>query len=127
MTEHIAAMESECARLTRNFADYVAGKVTLKDIHARDGHLALALETDLQHILAAGMVGMLGDAMNYVEMRLRDADGKEYLLTVQRGERPTPHELRRSAEAERDALTAELAHCRNAATSALAHVTPSRP
>ena len=120
---HLAALEDDCARVPRNVADYVAGKATLQDIHARDGRLTLSLNTDLQHVLAAGMVQMLGDAMNYVEMHLRDADGKEYILTAQRGERPTPHALRKMAEAQRDALEAELAQCRALATP----TTPSRP
>jgi len=46
------------------------------------------------------------EAINYVEFTVTAAtDGRpKYVVTVQRHDKPTPHELRRIAEAERDAL-----------------------
>lgn len=50
------------------------------------------------------------DAPNYLEMRLQSHvdPGKQYALILCRPGRPSPHELRRQAEAERDILSAAL-------------------
>lgn len=59
---------------------------------------------------------MLGDAPNYsetpVEFEVKAAESPEsyvYVLTVQRAEKPTPHQMRERAEAERDAALARVA------------------
>ena len=63
----------------------------------------------LQHIIGAEMALILDEnkAVNYVDFTC-GLRGKEYILTVQRKEGRTPHELRREAEAEVERLRAQL-------------------
>lgn len=81
--------------------------VFVKDVDVRNG-LRLELETGVSPIIGDGICRMLGDAENYVEMQVMASDKKMYILTAQRFAKPTPHELRRKAEAENTALLAEL-------------------
>lgn len=61
-----------------------------------------------QHL--AGIFETTDGAVNYIEQRMEQADPTRpgYLLTMQRMERPTPHGLRRAAEARADAAEARL-------------------
>lgn len=54
----------------------------------------------------AQMLGKGGDGpiANYTETRVHDAELGELVLTLQRSAGKTPHELRRTAEAQRDGL-----------------------
>jgi hypothetical protein len=63
-------------------------------------------------VLAESFKRTLGDATNYVQQTLEDCDGNSYLVTVQRATGKSPHALRREAEAERDALRAEVERLR---------------
>lgn len=49
---------------------------------------------------------------NYCEMTAKSIDGVDVVITYQRMDRKTPHQLRVEAEAERDQLRAELAKAR---------------
>lgn len=66
----------------------------------------LTLSKEVMAMLAGAAMAMLDEtgAENYVEMGLRDPKSlKETLLTIQRYERPTPHDLRvRAEEAAKD-------------------------
>lgn len=50
-------------------------------------------------VLAAEARLLLAQAINYVECYLRDSDG-ELVLTIQKREGKTPHEMRKAAEAQ---------------------------
>jgi len=76
----------------------------------KDGALDVEMTEDEAHntitIMADAMAKMLGDADNYIEFvatpgKLSKLRGS-YVITVGRGGRPTPHELRVQAENERD-------------------------
>ena len=100
--------EGMARKAVEDFGDLVAGRASLKDIAVRNGALNASVETEIGPVIASLVITMLGDADNYVEMRVRDPQTlKEYVVTALRGEGKTPHELRREAEARVAALTAE--------------------
>jgi hypothetical protein len=59
--------------------------------------------------IADSMRSMLDEhnAPNYVEMELRASDGKQYIMTLQRKGKITPHEARVAAEEALEALKRE--------------------
>lgn len=75
----------------------------IKRMNFEDGILEMDI-VDAQNtmvIFAASMRKCLDGAENYVEMSIHDKERScEYLLTLQRKWKPTPHELRKSAEQE---------------------------
>lgn len=78
------------------------------------------MDIDSAHEITAAFVAaartMLGDAPNYSETPIKHevkvAESPEsyiYVLTVQRAEKPTPHQMRQRAEKERDEVREALA------------------
>lgn len=100
-------------------AEILVDGTMMRSLTIRDGvaTLELAEATELVTIFAAGMRGCLSGngASNYVEMEMTDrVNGDAFTVTVQRRERPTPHEFRQQAEARVAELTAELEESQNA-------------
>lgn len=111
-------------------AEILSDGTMMKALTVKDGEVCLELDpaNDMLKVWVAAMRGILHGhgAENYVEhemhapavsMDLRDSDTPHdsYTVTVQRRERPTPHEFRLRAEArvaavlsECDALEAEV-------------------
>ena len=92
-------------------AEELADQTRLRSMEFRDGKLHLELEP--AHEIACALVAsartILDDAENYTELTFEASDGGErYVLTLQRPGKLTPHEARVQAEAERDALRAQL-------------------
>lgn len=84
-------------------AEILVDGTMMRSLTIKDGvaTLELAEATEMVRIFAAGMRGCLDGhgASNYVEMEMTDgATGDAYIVTVQRQQRPTPHEFRRQAE-----------------------------
>jgi hypothetical protein len=89
----------------------IAGQTRLRELAYRDGTLHMELDAahEIMIALVAAARTILGDAQNYVEMELKSAESLDrFVLTIQRAGKLTPHEARLKAEAERDALRAEL-------------------
>ncbi len=108
-------------------AEILADGTMMKALTVKDGEICLDLEpaTDMLKLFVATMRGVLHGygAENYVEtemqapafsMDLRDADTPydSYTVTIQRRERPTPHEFRQKAEARVAELEEELRQLR---------------
>jgi hypothetical protein len=108
-------------------AEILADGTMLKALTVKDGEVFLDLEpaTEMLKVFVATMRGILHGygAENYVEtemqapaisMDLRDSDTPydSYTVTIQRRERPTPHEFRQKAEARVAELEAQLANAR---------------
>ncbi len=97
--------------------DIVDGRVSdlaFESFHVEKGAANLAAVGWPALMFAQSCVDLLDarDVVNYIEMQFRAPAGKELVCTVQRYERPTPHELRVKAEAERDESLATLARLR---------------
>lgn len=84
----------------------------------------ISLSHPMQASLVAGFADMLDQskAENYIEMRMTKGEQK-IVVTIQREEKPTPHELRKKAEAENVQLLTErmewrglLQNCADSAT-----------
>jgi len=86
---------------------------TLTEFVARNGEVRAEIGTALAGYLAANMAAFLDEhaAENYCEMVATNKNGKAIILRIQRAERPTPHELRKAAEADRDRLRSALEAC----------------
>lgn len=102
-----------CAVATgcRSLADMTPGLPVVTSFDVEDQSLrftvahrtAVAMAAALARLLDSGPEGK--PAVNYVEMQLSDdATGKQYICTVQRGERPSPHDFRKQAESKLDAM-----------------------
>ncbi|MFJ3923052.1 hypothetical protein [Streptomyces sp. NPDC090022] len=104
-------------------AEILVDGTMLRGLDIRDGVASLSLEpaTEILKIFVASMRGVLDGygAENYVEtemrapsvsMDLRSGDNPtdDYTVTIQRRQRPTPHEFRQRAERR---LAAVLAEC----------------
>lgn len=90
-------------------------QTSIRSMEIRAGRFNLDLETarEVTAEWVAVARAMLGDAPNYAETRVdftvKVAESPErYVVTFQRAEKPTPHELRQRAEAERDEATARV-------------------
>ena len=86
---------------------------TLKDMRLENGQLDLSLSGPAVERIAAVMAGHFRSlpAQNYIEMSLmeREPPNDRFVVSVQRMQGKSPHELRREAEAERDAAKRDLA------------------
>lgn len=104
LREQLTESEQARARAEAQFADCVADKVSVSSFNVDDGVATLKLHTDMALVIGESLRGLLdgANAANYVEMQMHASDGKQYIMTLRRGERPTPHELRLKAERERD-------------------------
>lgn len=103
--------EELAAESVERRAEELAEATRLRSMNFRDGKLELELESahEITTALVASARTILADAENYTELTFEvAADGERYVLTLQRPGKLTPHEARVKAEAERDALRAEL-------------------
>jgi hypothetical protein len=83
----------------------------LTRLHFEDGKLDAAFATESAKYLAEAFRDLCDKhgAQNYLEMKMHDAEGREFIVTVQRGGHPSPHDLRRQAEQKLAALQADTA------------------
>lgn len=108
-------------------AEILSDGTMMRALTVKDGDVCLELEpaTEMLKLFVATMRGVLHGygAENYVEtemqapaisMDLRDGDTPydSYTVTIQRRERPTPHEFRQRAEARVAELETQLANAR---------------
>jgi hypothetical protein len=108
-------------------AEILTDGTMLRSLDIKDGVATLSLEpaTDILKIFVASMRGVLDGygAENYLEtemqapsvsMDLRDGNNPmdSYTVTIQRRQRPTPHEFRQKAEARIAELEKELRQLR---------------
>jgi len=112
LARRIAELEGEVERLRKQNSDWVP-----KFEGMRPTENGVELTTTEAHEVLLGMTEAmataLGDAENYVEAEVQAAGEPRYIFTVRRYGKPTPHELRRQAEAERDDLAAANVELRN--------------
>lgn len=104
-------------------ADALVEQANFKGMTVEEGAVVLELGPPRALIIAWVDTArkMLGDAPNYSETRIdfpkfeqeikAAGEFERYVFTVQRAGKLTPHEARRQAEAERDAVVAAHARC----------------
>jgi|GEM_PF-5286960 len=117
LLDHVDALTTERDELRENVD---ADQLMLAEVKAGGGNLYLKVhgggpktEAILLSI-ADSMRDMLDthNAPNYLEMEIAGPDGKRYIMLLQRRGKITPHEARKAAEAERDALAATVERVR---------------
>lgn len=96
-------------------------RIEVGDIDEDARKVCLEVQEDAAHTLAACLLGAIGDAPNYIEqvleiggntsMSLHFAD-VSLVVTTQRANSKTPHQLRMEAEVQLDQARAELANLR---------------
>lgn len=125
----IDRLRDEDERMVQTLADFMIGKVSVKDIMVREGRMDIVMHTEMASVVANALAAILEDskAENYVEMHMRGSDRKEYTVLVRRHEKPTPHEMRMRAEAERDRLTSILAALRAPSDAVIEWEDPAFP
>lgn len=107
--EKCAQLEQENAELRAALADKLVSQTLLKRLVAENGQMKLEMEGGACRLMAEAFGTMLQEskAANYIETLFEwggvEGDPKAVILvTVQRGEGKTPHQLRTEAEQERD-------------------------
>ena len=108
---YVASLRAEVERLEKRVTNLLSGTVESFE----DGTLTILPHREMTTRMASALAGILDEceAPNYVQMILSRAGEpgeprKRYVVTVQRPEGKTPHQLREDAEKERDALRAEV-------------------
>ncbi len=104
-TAHIL---KENERLAADMDDLLNKGLTISDILIRNNGVSVEGGSEMVKYLVLTFKKMLDEhnAVNYLEMQLhygKDPEyrfGNDFLVTVQRAEKPTPHELRKAADAE---------------------------
>ena len=84
------------------------GIAQIQEYHAKPGSLeaALKLRPELSQYVAQCFAALVSQSPNYTEMKfdVHPANGEWITVTVQKGTGKTPHQMRQSAEYERDAF-----------------------
>lgn len=108
--EKCARLEQENVELRAALADKLVSQTLLKRLVAESGQLKMEMEGGACRLMAEAFGAMLQDsgAVNYIETTFEvggadDLPGAGVIVTVQREEGLTPHQLRLQAEQERDA------------------------
>ena len=107
--ERIAELEAERDKLIHGVAQGLDGQTLLTDLALRDGGLYAGIEGGAAGLLAAGFAEQFVEAggVNYVEVSFTHPKTGPLVVTLQRTQGKTPHQLRVEAESERDQLRAE--------------------
>ncbi|WP_312669692.1 hypothetical protein [Stutzerimonas nitrititolerans] len=112
MEEDYDALLEENKQLRQLTSEKVINATMLREFVARDGGLTIGLEGGACALMAQAFGQQLyeSEALNYIEASFDSPDYPDLgqiTVTLKREAGKTPHQLRREAEAERDALLAE--------------------
>ncbi|OMG61499.1 hypothetical protein AUR59_020280 [Stutzerimonas balearica] len=106
------ALLEENQQLRQLTSEKVINATMLREFVARDGGLTIGLEGGACALMAQAFGQQMyeSEALNYIEASFDSPDYPELgqiTVTLKREAGKTPHQLRKEAEAERDALLAE--------------------
>lgn len=112
-TAHVV---KENIRLGNDMDDLLSKELTISDILIRNNGVTVEGGSEMVKYLVLTFKKMLDEhhAVNYLEMQLHYGKdpayrfGNDFIVTVQRAEKPTPHELRKAADKEVARLKALL-------------------
>jgi len=109
-----AALEVFEGAIEQRMVDDMMARTSIRTMDFRNGvNMELDAAREITAVWVAAARTMLGDAPNYsetpVHFTVKVAESpEEYVLTVQRAGKLTPHRARLNAESERDAALAEV-------------------
>lgn len=106
----IERLRSENENLRKALAEKVVSQTMLRELSAGNGSINAAFEGGAAHLLADAFADQFleSEATNYLEVHLHSAATGPLVVTLQRVNGKTPHQLRAEAEKERDALRAKI-------------------
>jgi hypothetical protein len=106
----VARLRVEVEQLRKALSEKVISQTMLRDLSIGSSGINATFEGGAAHLLADAFAEQFveSDATNYLEMHLHSNVTGPLIVTLQRHHGKTPHQLRAEAEAERDALRAEL-------------------
>ena len=87
------------------------GLAVLGRLHAEPGAMEIHVRNHpaLREYIAHCFAALVAKSPNYTEMSFDTRAGDQFItVTVQKSGRPTPHQLRMAAEAERDKLAEQV-------------------
>ena len=107
----LEAAEKENAKLRIALAEKVTSEATLRDLNVGNGFINATFEEGSVQPMLDALADQFVESgsSNYIEMQLHSKAAISLLLTLQRVDGKTPHQLREEAEKERDVLRADLA------------------
>lgn len=96
-------------KVQKDFADLASGQVGILDIAVRNGKIGVSVTTELAGVMAESFLATLNErnAENYVEygFKVKGQIAESIIVTIQRVEGKSPHQLRAEVEAKHDAIT----------------------
>lgn len=110
--------EKENAKLREALVEKVVSETMLRDLSIRNGSIHASFDGGAMHLLVDAFVEQFVEsgATNYIEMQFHSNVTGPLVVTLQRVNGKTAHQLRAEAEKERDALRLELTDLRNSMT-----------
>ena len=128
LLDRLEEAEKENVKLREALAEKVISETVLRDLSVGNGSINASFEGGAVHLFVDSLANQFVEsgAVNYLEMRFHSEATGPLLLTLQRADSKTPHQLRVEAEQERDALRAVLQHETDCLEAALAVVAQLR-
>ena len=111
LLDRLEAAEKENVKLREALAEKVTSETMLRDLSVGNGSINASFEGGAVHLFVDSLANQFVEsgAANYLEMRFHSEATGPLLLTLQRVNGKTPHQLRTDAEKERDILRARVA------------------
>ena len=109
--DRLEASEKENAKLREALVEKVVSETMLRDLSIRGGSIHASFEGGAMHLLVDAFVEQFVEsgATNYLEMQFHSNVTGPLVVTLQRVNGKTAHQLRAEAEKERDALRVDKA------------------
>lgn len=112
LKDRLEVAENENAKLRIALAEKVTSETTLRDLSVGNGSINATFDGGAMHLLVDAFANQFEEsgAANYIEMQFHSNVTGPLVVTLQRVNGKTPHQLRAEAEQERDALRAAVQH-----------------
>ena len=110
--DRLEAAEKENTKLREALAEKVTSETMLRDLSVGNGSINASFEGGAVHLLVDSLANQFVESgtANYLEMQFHSEATGPLLLTLQRVNGKTPHQLRTDAEKERDELRAKISN-----------------
>ncbi|WP_455233070.1 hypothetical protein [Geopseudomonas aromaticivorans] len=110
----LARLRERVSELEHALVDKALQETTLSLIAKRNGGVVVGFEGGICHLIGGALAAQFfnSKATNYIEMHLESDEAGPLVVTLQRQQGKTPHDLRLEAEARAEALEKEAARGR---------------